>query len=158
MNKTEQNSYENLGNKYKLAIDLRLLGLTYKKIASNPAISAKEHTIRTWFMVGGKCDKVYKDRVKVANSECKEFFREIETQIKDIAVGAVQGLRHAVEKGNLRAIFKSLELARIDRKNFIKIETHDDEGIKLLRKIIQEKREEVRKVKKLHKLSSTKNV
>jgi hypothetical protein len=141
MNTTEQNPYDLLEPRHQLAIDLRLAGATYKQISKDIMISAKEHTIRTWFMNGGICKKAYEFKKKEHADDREEFFQKLHEHIDDIAISAVYTLHKAVESGNVQASLKILELA--DTKRLIQLKQTDimSEDLHNLRQIIQYQRD-----------------
>lgn len=111
MNISEQNSYPELDGIYQLAVDLRISGLKYEAIASNPQINVKEHTVRTWFMFGGKCYKTYKDRVSLLQEDRWMKMKQIEAGIQDLASEALKVISNAVAKGDLKTSIKVWEMA-----------------------------------------------
>lgn len=110
MNNSEQNPYPDLDGIYQLAVDLRISGLKYEAIASNPQINVKTHTVRTWFMFGGKCYKSYKDRVSLLQEDRWVKMKQLESGMQDLASEALKVASNAVVKGDLKTSIKVLEM------------------------------------------------
>ena len=140
MNNNEHNPYSELTNAQQIAVDMRLTGNSYIQIATHPFINLQEHTIRTWFMNNGVCHDALEWKKKMRSEEREEYYREVESAIKDIGRDAMFALREAINKGNVTAIVKGLEISGISRLTVqVKIE-QADEGILLLRQIIEDGR------------------
>lgn len=112
MNNFEQNPYPELDGIYQLAIDLRISGLKYEAIASHPQINVKEHTVRTWFMFGGKCYKAYWDKEALLQEERWLKLKQLDAGILDLALEALKVTSEAVEKKDLKTSIKVLDMAR----------------------------------------------
>lgn len=141
MNNYQQNPDPELDGPYQLAVDLRISGLKYEAIATHPQINVKEHTVRTWFMLGGKCYKAYKDRESLLQEERRAKMKQIEASIQNLASEALKVISDAVVKGNLSASIKVLEMAGLKAVQKVEeIHPQDDEGITLLRQIIEDRR------------------
>lgn len=115
MNSAEQNPNPELDGIYQLAVDLRISGLKYEAIASHPQIKVKEHTVRTWFMFGGKCYKTYKDRVSLLQEDRWVKMKQIEAEMQDLASEALKIISNAVVKGDLKTSIKVLEMVGLNK-------------------------------------------
>lgn len=140
--------YERLGSKYRLAIDLRILGYTYNRIAVNPQINLKENTVRSWFTQKGICYQGYKELQEQRINEREDLFKNISIQLLDLAYDAVSVLAEAVKKKNLSACLKIIEIAGID-SNLIQRLTkpEDSETLRLFRSIIDRQEKIIKKQK-----------
>lgn len=137
MNKAEQNSYIKLKDYHQLAIDLRASGLRYEEIASNPQINTKEHTVRTWFMKGGICYEAYEEKKKLLRAERQEKLKQVEDGIVDLASDALEVLKEAVEKKNLKAAITVMEMAGFKATQKVQeVPQEENETVLLLRQII----------------------
>ncbi len=123
-----------LHNKYQSAIDLRLLGYTYKQIAKN-LLTIKEHTVRTWFMQDGICYSEYQSQLKRKQEENQELLNHAWLQLNEISIEAIKTLRQSVSGGNVNASLKLLNLIGIQK--YLTYESKPNEGIDLLRKIVE---------------------
>lgn len=110
MNHSEQNPNPELDGMYQLAVDLRISGLKYEAIANHPQINVKEHTVRTWFMFGGKCYKAYKDKVSLLQEDRWVKIKQMEAEALDLASEALKVMRNAVTKGDLKTAIKFWEM------------------------------------------------
>ena len=158
MNEGEQNNpYDALTSPQQIAVDLRLAGRAYKDIASNEFINLQEHTLRTWFMQGGVCHEAYEWKKKMRAEDREEYYRELESEIKDAGQEAMVALREAVSKGNTTAIVKALELSGISKLSYQIQVKQEDEGILILREIIEDRRRVVREEREKAKMSDMNN-
>lgn len=138
MNIFEQSDYEKLSNPQQVAIDLRLLGMTYKNISESLFVNAKEHTVRTWFMDGGSCFQALNWKKQERVRERKEIMEGLDDLLMDMSLEALHTLREAINKGNVQASIKLLELTNTVRQ--VNNQSGSDEGVQLLREIITERR------------------
>lgn len=158
MNENEHNPYDALTSPQQIAVDLRLAGKVYKDIASNVSVNLQEHTIRAWFMNGGACHEVYEWKKKIRAEEREEWYRnEFENKIKDLGREAVAALQNAVNKGNVPAIIKALELAGISQMSCQIQVKQADEGILILREIIEDRRKVAREEREKSQIANMNN-
>lgn len=144
--------YERLGSKQRLAVDLRLLGYTYSRIATNSQIDLKENTIRSWFTQKGVCYMAYSDLQKQKLAEREDLFRNITIQLIDGAYDAVKVLVEAVKKGNVTACIKIIEIAGIDSNFMLRMSNSDDnEVLTLLKRLIEKGEEDYKRQEKVKK-------
>lgn len=154
MNNGEHNPYDLLTSPQQIAVDLKLEGRSYKDIASNRFINLREHTIRTWFMAGGVCNEAYEWKKKIRAEEREQYYHdEFENEIKDLGREAMIALREAISKGNVTAIVRALELAGISQLSYQIQIKQEDEGILLLREIVEDRRRMVREEREKSRLS-----
>jgi len=142
MNESEQSRYDLLTSPQQTAIDLRLLGMTYKQIGESVFVNTKEHTVRTWFMEGGVCLGAFGWRRETRAKERKEIMAGLDDLLLDMSLEALSTLREAIKKGNVQASVKLLELTKTVQS--VDSQTLADEGILLLREIITKRRQDAR--------------
>jgi len=143
MNDSEQSSsYDLLTSSQQTAIDLRLLGMTYRQISESVFVNVGEHTVRTWFMEGGACHSAFGWKKEARTKERKEIMDGLGDLLMDMSLEALSTLREAIKKGSVPASIKLLELTRIGQ--MVDDQSRADEGILLLREIIAKRRQDAR--------------
>lgn len=135
MNNAEQTT--DLKIEHELAIDLKLMGFRYSMIAGDERINVTEHTIRTWFMRGGICYNAYLRKKRLLARERKEMIGNIDNQVKDLIIDAMNCLSEAVKKGNLQAAIKAIELYKIyQEQRLLEEKSEDSPLIRVIREAI----------------------
>lgn len=142
MNNIEQTTFNNLKSQHQLAVDLRASGARYEEIATQ--INTKQHTIRTWFMKGGICYEAYEEKKRQLRAERQEKLKQVEDGIADLASGALEVLKEAVEKKNLKAAITIMEMAGFKAIQKVQdVPSEENEVISLLREIAQNRQPQI---------------
>ncbi len=144
LNDPQQNDLKNLKPNHQLAVDLRVSGCSYEQIALDPRINSKEQSIRSWFMDGGKCREAYEYKIRLLSEDRWVKMRQVEAGIQDLASDALNVLKEEIAQHNLKAAIKTLEMAFKAIQKVEEVPPQADEGIAMLREIIQSHREAAR--------------
>jgi hypothetical protein len=105
--------YDQLEERFQLAIEARLEGMKYKDIASilkGRNIQTTERTVRDWFVKGGTCADVYKDLKRERAKEVRAMFKKIRDEYVNIAPEAMLTIKTHVRRGNLSAAMHVMEV------------------------------------------------
>lgn len=132
--------YDSLEQHYKDAIDMRIKGYKYEYISAfltRSGHKVSEQWVREWFMQGGKCYDAYLFKKTLIREEAKKEFAEVEEQIKEGAVDAIQTLKNS-SKSSWKAALELLKLA-----GFVPVTKFQDvgegsEAYKLVKKLLHE--------------------
>jgi hypothetical protein len=119
--------YDSLNPEYHKAIDLRLNGYTHStiaKILSNAGYKVKEHTVRVWFMNGGKCYGAFNEIREIRMRDVTEILDEKEILIKQLTLSSLVILNRVLDEALLKDNFTPLTIRvaqdMLDRGGFPK--------------------------------------
>lgn len=134
-NKSHPKTYPELDEKYRLAIDMRLLGYRYYVIGkrlTKAGMPTQEQTVASWFMKDGMCYKVFEDMKAIRIEELKKSIDEAKNQISEGVVDAIavlrQSLVNALENGDITPEAYSNAKDMLDRGGFPKQTKNDFSG------------------------------
>lgn len=136
----QNNPFDSLEQHYRDAIDMRIKGYKHEYIAtflSRSGHKVEDQTVRSWFEVGGKCYEAYIWRKTIIREEAKKEFSEIEDQIKDGAVDAIQTLKNAA-KSQWKAAVELLKLAGFVPVTKFQDVSEESEAYRFLKKFLNE--------------------
>lgn len=150
MNAMQQNAtngntlseYEKLEPRLQMAVDLRLRNVSHADIAKQKEISVTPQTVRRWFMKAGLCYVAFKEEEKIRKRENKKRRQKLDDYIDELALDALLVVEQEMRKGSLKAALELLRMAGISPIQKFEDVTPESEGIVLLRKIIEERRNE----------------
>lgn len=123
----QKSAYAKLSPIYQRAIDLRLSGYTHAAIAnalSKTGYKVREHTIRVWFMNGGKCNDPFNEIREIRMRDLTEMLAERENLIKQMTLSSLVILNRILDEALLNDEFTSLTIRvaqdMLDRGGFPK--------------------------------------
>lgn len=88
----QKSAYDSLEEVYQRAVDLRLDHKPHKSIAeilSKTGFKVKEHTVRVWFMKGGKCYDAFNEIREIRMNDLKELIERRDVLIEDASAKAL---------------------------------------------------------------------
>jgi hypothetical protein len=91
----QSDAYEQLNDKMKQAVDMRIEGFGHKEIARQLKIA--HATARWYFQKTGPCYQAYKEQMKLIRQDRRRRFKDIQNQLEDIANDAVIVLKDAIK-------------------------------------------------------------
>ena len=139
-NQQTENPYGSLDELGKKVVDLKLQGLRYEHIVGyldKLGEKRENQTVREWFIEGGKYYEAYQYMKAKKKEEVEPEFEEIDEHIKEGAIDAIYVVRQQVAKGNLKAAMYMLKLAGLEVEQVKNINDSDNEGVQLLREILE---------------------
>lgn len=123
----QKSAYDSLNPEYQKAIDLRLSGLTHSSIAkvlSKAGYKVKEHTVRVWFMHGGKCYGAFNEIREIRMRDVTEMLAEKEILIRQMTLNSLVILNRVLDEALLKDNFTPLTIRvaqdMLDRGGFPK--------------------------------------
>ncbi len=110
----QEKRFDEIEPKYRLAIELKLRGVSYTDIAEHEQIQSSYNTIKHWFTQKGLLYDIYQWRKKEWKEEVKERFASVDSTIEDLTPDALEAYRFAIKKKKSWMAAESL----LDRAGF----------------------------------------
>lgn len=118
----QNNPYDELETKYQIAIDMRLENVPAKYIAQKLKVTVGY--VYALFTKGGKLYDAWKFEEKRRHKEYKKYFNSIDNQIRDAAVEAVNLLREAIKRNDMKGVIAAKDI--LDRAGFKPTDKFED--------------------------------